>query len=252
MVSANPPHEPRPEPIDTALRRWSGGGLAGMLAATAAIVLWRRAAGALATPLDALSLAILAGLAAARAAALALAVSLPGAPTAGLLSLWGPLILAGAWTLAPPSARFRSRNRPWWPKTFPRAPVAAHRLAPGPRAGKGLGLGPLFPAAPEGWTEEATQQFVRYASGDGEVVTARLRADFAPGQRTASLHVAFCPPFLHTPMLTVRQAAGPPCTFKTVLLLPYGARIDARLTQPLDVAHHAVIDLTARAASGQG
>ena len=51
----------------------------------------------------------------------------------------------------------------------------------------------------------------------------------AAGQRTASVHIAFCPPFAQTPEVSAEQTAGPPARLKTVQVLPYGARFDLKL-----------------------
>ncbi|MBN2292817.1 MAG: hypothetical protein JXM70_10350 [Pirellulales bacterium] len=93
-----------------------------------------------------------------------------------------------------------------------------------------------------------TQQVTRLQSSDGsEIMTGWLRASFEPGQRTASVHLAFCPPFSTMPSVEVEQVDGPPGRIKTVQLLPYGARFDLKLfndaEEPLDV----LLQFTARA-----
>ena len=80
--------------------------------------------------------------------------------------------------------------------------------------------------------EDITQQLVRSRSADGsEILSGWVRVSLAAGQRTASVHVAFCPPFARTPILTVDQIAGPPGRVKTIQLLPYGTRFDLKLPQ---------------------
>ncbi len=56
-----------------------------------------------------------------------------------------------------------------------------------------------------------------------------LRMPFAAGQRTGSVHVAFCPPLRATPELLVEQIGGPEARVKTAQLLPYGVRLDLKL-----------------------
>ena len=73
----------------------------------------------------------------------------------------------------------------------------------------------------------------------GEQLSGWLRAGFAAGQRTANVHVAFCPPFPKTPQLTVEQLDGPEVRIRTAQLLPHGLRLDLKLAvtaeKPLDV-----------------
>ncbi len=66
----------------------------------------------------------------------------------------------------------------------------------------------------------------------GVIIEGRMRAEFAVGQRTASVHVAFCPPLSSVPAVSVEQMNGPAATAKVGLVLGHGARIDVRLEQP--------------------
>ena len=78
--------------------------------------------------------------------------------------------------------------------------------------------------------EEVTQQLTRSTAADGtEELAGWLRIPFAAGQRTGSVHVAFCPPFARTPELSVEQIDGPEARLKTTQVLPYGARLDLKL-----------------------
>lgn len=52
----------------------------------------------------------------------------------------------------------------------------------------------------------------------------------APGQTTAQIHIAFCPPFAAVPRLEYRQVAGPPARIKIGQALPHGARLEVKLT----------------------
>ncbi|MEX2559152.1 MAG: hypothetical protein WD403_04515, partial [Pirellulales bacterium] len=81
--------------------------------------------------------------------------------------------------------------------------------------------------------ERVTQHVVRAftAAGD-DVLRATLGVDMATGQRGATAHLAFCPPFAMTPQAQVIQTAGPACRIKLAQLLPYGARIEIKLAAP--------------------
>jgi hypothetical protein len=85
---------------------------------------------------------------------------------------------------------------------------------------------------------DVLQQITRARASDGaEVITGHLRCDFAPGERSQTLHVAFCPPLDATPTLTLHQLSGPSATIRPTQVHPYGARLDLRLsTTPRDAA----------------
>jgi hypothetical protein len=67
-----------------------------------------------------------------------------------------------------------------------------------------------------------------------------LRADVSVGERTSSLHVAFCPPLAAAPTLQCEQIDGPAATITIGEVQSYGARIDVRLlrtaSQPATIA----------------
>ena len=65
------------------------------------------------------------------------------------------------------------------------------------------------------------------------------------GQRSASVHVAFCPPFARTPNATVEQIEGSRARVKTVQLLPYGARFDLKLAVPSQLAETLLLEFSA-------
>ncbi len=99
----------------------------------------------------------------------------------------------------------------------------------------------LTPAA------QVTQQFTRSETADGaEELSGWLRLPFAPGQRTGSVHVAFCPPLRITPELTVEQIEGPEARIKTAQLLPYGARFDLKLATSAEEPTAVLLQFTAR------
>jgi hypothetical protein len=103
------------------------------------------------------------------------------------------------------------------------------------------------PASLDAPAEEITQQLTRTQSADGvESLCGWLRVDLSPGQRTANVHVAFCPPFGRAPTLEVFQTAGPPTRVKTVQLLPFGARLDMKLPHAVDAPASVVLQFTAR------
>jgi hypothetical protein len=90
------------------------------------------------------------------------------------------------------------------------------------------------------------QQLTRSQSVDGsEQLTGWLRTPFALGQRTARLHVAFCPPFPKTPQVTIDQVDGPPARIK-MDPFPYGARVDLKLAATAETADSVLLRFSAR------
>ena len=69
------------------------------------------------------------------------------------------------------------------------------------------------------------------------------------GTRTATAHVAFCPPFAERPQFDVRRTAGPACRVKLGQLLPQGARIEIKLHAPAAASDRLSLEFTAH---GQG
>ncbi len=91
------------------------------------------------------------------------------------------------------------------------------------------------------------QQLTRTREADGvELLYGTMRCDLAAGQRTAALHVAFCPPFATSPEVDFEQGEGPEAALKIGQLLPYGVRIDVRLTREPEGPVGVVVELSAR------
>ena len=100
--------------------------------------------------------------------------------------------------------------------------------------------------------DEVVQQLTRIRTADEtEELRGWLRVPFAAGQRTASVHVAFCPPLSVTPQLAVEQIDGPDARLKTAQLLPYGARIDLKLAAASAEAGAVLLEFVARAPVGK-
>ena len=89
----------------------------------------------------------------------------------------------------------------------------------------------------------------RPTAGGALEVNGRASVSFAPGQSTAYLHVAFCPPFAHTPQVEVqvawprspaeskagaeRSSAAPAARAEVTVgkLFPWGMRLDVKRTE---------------------
>jgi hypothetical protein len=96
---------------------------------------------------------------------------------------------------------------------------------------------------------QITHQLTRMQTADGgDIINARVAAAFEPGQRTTSIHVAFCPPFAVLPEVEFEQTDGPEARIKLGQLLPQGVRLDVKLAAPgpavIEVAISAIANVS--------
>jgi hypothetical protein len=100
--------------------------------------------------------------------------------------------------------------------------------------------------APSSPTDVVLQQLSRSRTAEGvEVVRGTLVAEFAPSERSATLHVAFCPPFERLPEIDIEPADGPDCDAKVAQLLHQGARIEVRLSRASTSLEQVTIEFVA-------
>lgn len=150
----------------------------------------------------------------------AVSLSIPGTNPAALVGMWG-LVLA--WVALSIVAEARRWKRGRVPRSMQR-PVR-----------------PALPAMPletsedpdiEESSDEVFQQMQRGVTEDGhDFCHGWVRARFEPRQRVASIHLAFCPPMAIVPEMHIDQVAGPEAKIKIAQLLPYGARLELRLSE---------------------
>lgn len=94
------------------------------------------------------------------------------------------------------------------------------------------------------------QQLYRVRDEDGsEVIYGTLRADFQTGQRTAVLHVGFCPPLPYLPEIEAAALPGSDIRLKVAQALAHGARLDVRLSETPTEDCHVWIDMAATPAA---
>ena len=94
--------------------------------------------------------------------------------------------------------------------------------------------------------EQLLQHLTRSRTADGcETVRGTLLAEFAPGERTAVLHVAFCPPLERLPSVEADAVNGPACDVKLAQVLHQGARLEARLSRASSTAQRVTIEILA-------
>ena len=171
---------------------------------------------------------------------IAAALSLPGASRLGLAGLWLVVVIAEVdiWRR---TVGLRSGA-----SLFPKAvfPKAAPSVLPPDEPLSSLGDEVL---QQEVLQQDVLQQLTRSRDAGGcEVLHGAVRAEFAAGQRTENLHVAFCPPFARVPLLEVEQADGPDARIKLSQVLAYGVRIELRLARASSKPTSVVIELSAR------
>lgn len=99
----------------------------------------------------------------------------------------------------------------------------------------------------EAWTPPGVfQQLTRGTDPErGEYVVGILRAEFQPGQRTQTLHVAFCPPLASVPHIAVQPIDGPPSSASVAQAEVFGARFELRLNRAWEQAQEVVLQFEA-------
>ena len=94
--------------------------------------------------------------------------------------------------------------------------------------------------------EDIVQHLYRVRNEDGsELIYGTLRADFQSGQRTAVLHVGFCPPLPYLPEIEAEALPGSEAKLKIVQALAHGARLNVRLPSTPAEDCHVWIDMAA-------
>jgi hypothetical protein len=178
----------------------------------------------------------------------AAALSLPGSSAWGLACLWLLIAVYEIWAWRPRARQWlrRARQKKTGMEQFridPPQSVAAHiePVSALPGAISDSSTAPMWPA------KGVTQQLTRSTTAKGgDMLCGALRLDLAAGQRTGNLHVAFCPPFAGTPEITAVQADGPEARIKIAQLLPYGVRMDVKLSAPSDKPSAVLVQFSAR------
>jgi hypothetical protein len=93
---------------------------------------------------------------------------------------------------------------------------------------------------------DVLQTIVRSRDADGvESIRGTLRAEFAAGQRHATLFVGFCPPLARLPDIEVEVVDGPDATVKVVQALAHGVQLELRLAEPAEEACFATVEICA-------
>jgi hypothetical protein len=167
---------------------------------------------------------------------LALAVSLPGSSWLGLIALWLGVAGEEIWAWRAQRSKPRSQLDIAWRHTAEDIPQSKY-VRP-------LTQAPVFSSTPalpiqsvveptEAWNDSTATQHLKYSRTTDGVMSVEgwLRAEFAAGQRTATIHAAFCPAFTHTPNVECEPLDGSDCEIRPMLTLPWGIRWDIKLNR---------------------
>ncbi len=85
------------------------------------------------------------------------------------------------------------------------------------------------PVAEERSDDSTTQWMTRQSLPDGiEQIEGSIRVSFAPGQRAASVHVPFSPPFAAVPQVECETVGDDPARWKLSVVYAYGMRVDLK------------------------
>ena len=93
------------------------------------------------------------------------------------------------------------------------------------------------------------QRLTRYRQADGtQTIHGTLLAEFASGDRSTTLHVAFCPPFDLLPTVEAEAVDDSPASVNVTQLLHNGVQLEVRLPAPAAVPQSTTIELFATGA----
>ena len=166
----------------------------------------------------------------------ALSVSLSQSPIAGLLVIWLAIAVEEGWA---------------WRQWFERSSLQQTEPIAEPQT-----IQPIVTAGDSQAVAEntddiqtdstITQQLIRRRQPDGtESISGYLRADFAPDQRTAILHVSFCPPLGISPNCVAEPSDGPSAQIRITQIVPQGARLEAKLDSTAQEPQQLLIEFSA-------
>lgn len=126
-------------------------------------------------------------------------------------------------------------------------------LGPMPRSLDSISAKPASDptTAPADSSDQILQQLTRLRDESGvESLFGTLRAEFAPNERTAVLHVAFCPPLETIPEIAAEPTDGPDATVRVTQSLQHGTRLEVRLVRSTENPTHVLVDFAANATGG--
>lgn len=160
----------------------------------------------------------------------ALVCSWPGSQPAAWL-IWGAAIGSDWWLmhlLRPQDSSVANAPVPPGGSVAPRALEPTAEMAENEL--EQLGEGHLHDDVPGEDGEIVLQHVVRVRDADGrEYVHATLRGELAAGDRRATLHLGFCPPFPSQPEVEAEVIEGPAAVAKVTQALHNGVQVEVEL-----------------------
>jgi hypothetical protein len=168
----------------------------------------------------------------------AFSITLPGSSWLGLTVLWLAVVGEEIWTWQPRHERPPNHINVAW-----RHAVDSPDLPQLQQAAPTLSLSLVDETAdavepstnksePADWTNSKFTQQLNYSrDGEGLSIEGWARAEFTAGQRTATLHTAFCPAFSRAPQVDSEPLDGPDCEIHPTLTLPWGVRWEVKLNR---------------------
>ena len=69
---------------------------------------------------------------------------------------------------------------------------------------------------------DVTQWLTRSQTAEGEIIKGGVRIEFADGQRDATVHISFCPPFSNTPKISAENLDSENLEIHVAASFPFG------------------------------
>jgi hypothetical protein len=158
--------------------------------------------------------------------AIAITICVPGSPIFGISAFWLLIIAEETWAWRRGRSGFRVQGSA---RLNPELNQAAPTDSPPgtPRSALPLPHSEFHtPDSPQAdWADPNLSQRLTYRiTAEGAVIEGWFRAVFAPGQRVAVVHIAFCPAFENTPEVESEPWDGTECEIRPTTILPWGIR----------------------------
>jgi hypothetical protein len=154
----------------------------------------------------------------------------------------------------PPAAepRINPRGNPRFKGQPSRVPAEHGMPSPTPREEQP----PVAPSAPASRASEGSpepsgrlqQRLERYESAEGtDCISGHVRLSIPAGGKATHAHVGFCPAFAATPLVQVStDYDGVEAVVTAAEVLPWGVRIECRLSEPAEEPLEIPVDLVAK------
>ncbi|MCG8585640.1 MAG: hypothetical protein MI757_13095, partial [Pirellulales bacterium] len=173
------------------------------------------------------------------------AMALPDVSRPGIVGYFVIVLIAEGWALRGYARAFRRKPARAAQATASTAAAASESSPSVPR--EPIRIDPPQTPSPHFPTEDIAQQLVRRVDAEGnDVAEGWVRAAFEPSQRTASVHVMFCPTLEGELSIECEQVDGAEARVKAAQLLPYGVRFDVKLADAAERAESVLIEFAAK------